>query len=112
LSLPALEFWVRSPRKGWKPEILSCSQFQFWLLFEGDCDPGWYYINMFLVSYGPITKMMSKLFLLQHFAHGEAWHLPVEPMKQCLFWKMLEVIVVMYSLAFYDLMKCFLFTSL
>ena len=32
-------FWVRSPRKGWKPKIL-----YFWLRFEGDCDPGWYYI--------------------------------------------------------------------
>jgi len=28
LSLSALEFWARSPRKGWKPKILSCSQFQ------------------------------------------------------------------------------------
>jgi len=31
---------VRSPRKGWKPKILSYSQFKFWLRFEGDCDPG------------------------------------------------------------------------
>jgi len=36
---------VRSPRKGWKPKILSYSQFKFWLRFEGDCDPGWYYIT-------------------------------------------------------------------
>ena len=39
-------FGVRSPCKGWKPKILSCPQFQFWLQFEGDCDPSWYYISL------------------------------------------------------------------
>jgi len=38
-------FGVRSPRKGWKPKILSCLNFKFWLRFEGDCDSGWYYIT-------------------------------------------------------------------
>jgi len=40
MSLFAFEFWVRIPRKGWKPKSYLALNFKFRLRFEGDCDPG------------------------------------------------------------------------
>ena len=56
---------MRSPRKGWKPKILSYSQFKFWLRFEGDCDPGRYYINIIQYVNGTIEL---RLFYPKHIS--------------------------------------------
>ena len=124
LSLFALEFWVRSPRKGWKSEILSCFKFQIFVMIWRRLRSRLYYIKKAILSFE-----VGQFFWTMHYAkqlgfricinHGvESWrqkkkhHKPCSPMASiketpiCAFLHLLAIQACRSHFTQHMLVKC------